>query len=80
MSSPVRRADASPTVKQYMQGKHAPIVLAKGERATFFPFPGPSDAGFAILTKTTLVHVVGPAVTPLVEEERAEVAARLRAL
>jgi hypothetical protein len=82
LSSPVRRAGTSPTVKQYMLGKHAPIVLANGERATFFPFPaaGSSEAGFAVLTKTTLVHVVGPAVTPLVEEERADLAAGLRPL
>jgi hypothetical protein len=82
LSSPVRRADASPTVKQYMLSKHARIVLANGERATFFPFPaaGSSEAGFAVLTKTTLVHVVGPTVTPLVEEERAALAARLRPL
>jgi hypothetical protein len=82
ISTPLRGEVAARTVAQYMVGEHSRVVLASGETATFFPFPasGYSVAGFAVLTKTTLVHVLGPAVTPLVEEEREELAARLRPL
>jgi hypothetical protein len=82
ISLPLRRGVPHQIVEQYKLSKYSPIVLADGERATFFPFPaaGSSEAGFAIATKTTLVQVLGPAVTLLVEEERADLAARLRPL
>jgi hypothetical protein len=63
-----------------MTGEHYAIVLASGEAATFFPNPGPSEPGFAVVTKRTLVEVVGPAVTPLVEKEKRDLAVRLRPL
>jgi hypothetical protein len=66
------------TIATYQQGKHTTIALADGERATFFPFPGPSESGFAVLTESTLIRVVGPGVTLLVEEERKAMAVRLR--
>jgi hypothetical protein len=68
-------------VESYMIGEHYPIGLANGEMATFLPNPGPDTAsGFAVVTKKTLVQVIGPAVTPLVEEEKQDLAVRLRPL
>jgi hypothetical protein len=68
------------TIATYEQGKQATITLAGGEEATFFPFPGPSEVGFAVVTKSTLIQVLGPGVTLLVEEERKAMAVRLRPL